>query len=264
MMRNGVGTTLMAVLLAALPAGAEAQQFDDLSEPVRAFVSVSAPHVLITGVRLIDGTGAAARSDMAVEIRDGRIVAVAPADELSPAPGAEVVDGAGHTLMPGLVMLHEHMFYPSGQARYNTNELSFPPLYLAGGATTIRTGGSLDPYTDLSIRRDVEAGLIPGPRMDVTGPYLEGPGGFIRAFPEISTPEEARAHVNFWADRGVTSFKAYNLIDRASLGAAIQAGPRPGHQGDGTSLLHHLSRGRGPGDRQSGARLLRGDGLGGR
>src|SRR5690606_19079147 len=135
----------------------------------------------------------------------------------------EVVDGAGHTLMPGLVMLHEHMFYPSGQTRYNTNQVSFPPLYLAGGATTIRTGGSLDPYTDLSIRREIEAGRIPGPHMDVTGPYLEGPAGFIWAFPSLSTPEEARAHVDFWADRGATSFKAYNRIDRATLGAAIEA-----------------------------------------
>ena len=213
---------LVTVAFAFCPAAVHAQAYDALSEPVRAFVSVPESHVLIRGVRLIDGTGAAARSDMSVEIRDGRISRVAPASELSAAPGARVIEGAGHTLMPGLVMLHEHMFYPSGQTRYNTNEVSFPPLYLAGGATTIRTGGSVDPYTDLSIRRDVEAGRIPGPHMDVTGPYLEGPGGFIRAFPEISTPEEARAHVRFWADQGVTSFKAYNLIDRASLGAAIE------------------------------------------
>lgn len=120
-------------------------------------------------------------------------------------------------------MLHEHMFYPSGEARYNTNERSFPPLYLAGGVTTMRTGGSLDPYSDLSTRRLIEAGSIPGPHMDVTGPYLEGPGGFIRSFPQLATPGESRAHVNFWMDQGVTSFKAYNLIDRATLGAAIAA-----------------------------------------
>jgi enamidase len=205
------------------PRSAAAQPFEALSESVRDFVSVSASHVVIRDVRLIDGTGAPARSGMAVEIRDGRIVRVVPASELGTVSDAEVIDGSGHTLMPGLVMLHEHMFYPSGQTRYNTNQVSFPPLYLAGGATTIRTGGSLDPYTDLSIRREVDAGRIPGPRMDVTGPYLEGPGGFIWAFPSLSTPEQARAHVNFWADLGATSFKAYNLIDRATLGAAIEA-----------------------------------------
>ena len=138
-------------------------------------------------------------------------------------PGAQLVDGSGHTLIPGLVMLHEHMFYPSGRARYNTNQFSFPPLYLAGGTTTIRTGGSLGPYTDLRIRQEIEAGRHPGPSMDVTGPYLEGPGGFIGAFPSLSTPDEGRDHVNFWIDRGVTSFKAYTSINRATLGAAIEA-----------------------------------------
>ena len=109
--------------------------YEELSPQVQEFVSVSSPHVIVRGVRLIDGTGAPAQPDMAVEIRDGRIVQVGSTTEVGVPRGAEVIDGAGHTLMPGLVMLHEHLFYPSGQARYNTNEISFPPLYLAGGVT---------------------------------------------------------------------------------------------------------------------------------
>jgi imidazolonepropionase-like amidohydrolase len=200
-----------------------AQSFQELAPPVREFVAVEGPHVVIREVRLIDGTGAPAREGMTVVVRDGRIDRVAPAGEIGEVPDATEVNGSGKTLIPGLVMVHEHMFYPSGQGRYNTNQISFPPLYLAGGATTIRTGGSLDPYTDLTIARRVEDGRIPGPRMDVTGPYLEGPGGFIWAFPVIRTPGEARDHVNFWADRGVTSFKAYMNISRPALGAAIEA-----------------------------------------
>jgi imidazolonepropionase-like amidohydrolase len=194
-----------------------------LSPAVREFVSVSAPHVVVRGVRLIDGTGAPARDAMSVELREGRIARVGPMDEVGTPSGAEVVDGAGHTLIPGLVMLHEHLFYPSGMARYNTNEHSFPPLYLAGGVTTMRTGGSVDPYTDLRVRQHIEEGRIPGPHLDVTGPYLEGANGFVRAMPQLTTPEQARAHVNFWMDQGVTSFKAYNLIDRATLRTAIEA-----------------------------------------
>ncbi|MGY8779098.1 MAG: amidohydrolase family protein, partial [Longimicrobiales bacterium] len=78
-------------------------------------------------------------------------------------------------------------------------------------------------YSDLSTRRLIESGSVVGPHMDVTGPYLEGPGGFVRAFPQLATPEQARQHVNFWVDQGVTSFKAYNLITRDVLGAAIAA-----------------------------------------
>ena len=208
-------------LVSAAPSAA--QSLERLSPPVREFVSVSADHVLIRGVRLIDGTGVPARDGMSIEIRDGRIASVGTVAEVGTPEGAEIIEAADHTVIPGLVMLHEHLFYPSGQARYNTNEISFPPLYLAGGVTTMRTGGSVDTYTDLRVAQHVEEGRIPGPHMDVTGPYLEGPNGFVRAMPQLSTPEEARAHVNFWMDQGATSFKAYNLIDRETLGAAIDA-----------------------------------------
>lgn len=211
-----------APLVADHPDALVAPRPQSFSEGVRRFIAVDTPVVAVTGVLLVDGTGAPARESMTVIVDGPRIAAVGPDGEVALPPGAHVVDGTGHTLTPGWVMLHEHMFYPSGQARYNTNEVSFPPLYLGGGATTIRTGGSLDPYTDLSLRRDVNAGRIAGPRMDVTGPYLEGPGGFIRAFPSLSTPAEARAHVDFWMDRGVTSFKGYNLIDRETLAAAVE------------------------------------------
>jgi imidazolonepropionase-like amidohydrolase len=218
-----IHAAIALAILAAPPAPAAAQPVTALAPPVRAFLASEATHFVIRDVVLIDGTGAPARPGMSVEVRDGRITRVAPAAQLRDAAGAEIIDGSGHTLIPGLVMLHEHMFYPSGGGRYNTNEQSFPPLYLAGGATTIRTGGSLDPYSDLRTRQLIAEGRIPGPRMDVTGPYLEGAGGFIRSFPQLATPAQARAHVNFWMDQGVTSFKAYNVIDRATLGAAIEA-----------------------------------------
>ncbi len=221
-----VAVRALAVTLASglpvLATGAAGQSYGTLSDAVRDFVSVSANHVIIRDVRLIDGTGAAARAGMSIEIRDGRIARVGTTGEVGVPAGAQVIEGSGHTVIPGLVMLHEHLFYPSGRARYNTNEISFPPLYIAGGVTTMRTGGSLDPYTDLRVRQHIEEGRIVGPHMDVTGPYLEGSNGFVRAMPQLATPEQARAHVNFWMDQGVTSFKAYNLIDRATLRAAIE------------------------------------------
>jgi imidazolonepropionase-like amidohydrolase len=236
-MRNWFGIALLAVpsvvppmvsaqtrpSLDAARASATAPRPATFTDAVRQFIAVDVPAVAITGVILMDGTGAPAREGMTVLLQGDGIVAVGADGTVDIPAGARRIDGAGHTLTPGWVMLHEHMFYPSGSARYNTNEISFPPMYLGGGATTIRTGGSLDPYTDLRLREQVNAGEVAGPRMDVTGPYLEGPGGFIRAFPQLRTPAEARAHVEFWADQGVTSFKAYNLIDRATLQAAIDA-----------------------------------------
>lgn len=210
-----------AALTTASPV--EAQALGDLSEAAREFVTVASADIVLRDVVLIDGTGSPARSGVSIAIRDGRITAIGPRAGVALPPGGVEIEASGHTVTPGFVMLHEHLFYPSGQARYNTNEISFPPLYLAGGVTTMRTGGSVDTYTDLRVAQHVDEGRIAGPRMDVTGPYLEGPNGFVRAMPQLATPAQARAHVNFWIDQGATSFKAYNLIDRETLRAAIQA-----------------------------------------
>jgi imidazolonepropionase-like amidohydrolase len=100
---------------------------------------------------------------------------------------------------------------------------SFPRLYLAGGVTSLRTTGSLETYTDLELKKMIDTGKIPGPKLHITGPYLEGAGSFTPQLHELSGPEEAVKLVNYWIDAGVTSFKAYMHITRAELGAAIKA-----------------------------------------
>lgn len=218
-----VAAVICSLWLATV-APAAAQRAEAYAGSVRPFIAVDAQRVVIDNVRLVDGTGGPARDGTRVVIEGERIVKVTTARGAIDEPSTtRVIDGTGKTLTPGWVMVHEHMFYPSGQRRYNTNEVSFPPLYLAGGVTTIRTGGSVDPYTDLRIRQRIDAGQQPGPRMDVTAPYLEGPGGFVLAMPQLADEQDAKAHVDFWMDQGVDSFKAYNLIDRATLRAAIEA-----------------------------------------
>jgi imidazolonepropionase-like amidohydrolase len=142
-------------------------------------------------------------------------------------------------VLPGIVGMHDHLFYI---ARPNINAdglaeapllvpqmtFSAPRLYLAGGVTTIRTAGSVETYTDLNLKRNIDAGRLAGPHMDITGPYLEGRGSpFIQMY-ALRDADDARETVDFWADRGVTSFKAYMNITRAELGAAIQAAHRHG------------------------------------
>jgi hypothetical protein len=128
--------------------------------------------------------------------------------------------------------MHDHMFYPtaSGQtpvegapALYGEMGFSFPRLYLAGGVTSIRTTGSLEPYTDLALKKMIDTGKIPGPKIHVTGPYLEGVGSYTPQLHELSGPDDAVRLVNYWIDEGATSFKAYMHITRAELGAAIKA-----------------------------------------
>jgi Amidohydrolase family len=100
---------------------------------------------------------------------------------------------------------------------------SFPRLYLAGGVTSLRTTGSLEPYTDLSLKKLIDTGRMPGPKLHITGPYLEGAGSFTPQLYELKDADDATRMVNYWMDEGVTSFKAYMHITRAELGAAIKA-----------------------------------------
>jgi len=197
-------------------------------------VKVDAPVVALTHVRAIDGSGAAPLEDQTILIEGGRIRAIGNVAKTPTPAGAKVVHLPGYTVIPGLVGMHGHMFYPSyvTPGLYLANNLAFsaPRLYLACGVTTMRTAGSIEPYTDLNLKKLIDKGKMPGPQIYVTSPYLEGPGAFTPHLHELSGPEEARKMVEYWADLGVTSFRAYTNITRAELAAAIDAAHKRGRK----------------------------------
>jgi imidazolonepropionase-like amidohydrolase len=199
-----------------------------LSPQVRDFVKVDAPLVALTHVRVIDGTGAGARPDQTVMIFKGKISAVADAASVAVPSEAKVLDLHGYSLIPGLVGMHDHMFYPMGDVIFAEMGFSFPRLYLAGGVTTIRTTGSLEPYADLEIKKKIDAGGMPGPKIHVTGPYLEGAGSWALQLHQLTGPEDATKTVNYWLDEGVDNFKAYMFITPAELAAAVTAAHKRG------------------------------------
>ena len=209
---------VVAVLLAQQPA-----------QGARQFASVTDSVVALTNVTVIDGTGAAARSGQTIVIRGGTIQSVGDAASARIPPGARTMDMSGRTVMPGYVMLHEHLFYPSGGgAIYNEQGYSFPRLYLAGGVTTMRTAGNMAGYADLNIRKAIDEGTMLGPAIDVTAPYLEGPGLPIPQVKALRDAADARKMVSYWADEGATSFKAYMHITREELRAAAQEAHKRG------------------------------------
>jgi imidazolonepropionase-like amidohydrolase len=222
--RPSIGPVALA-FVAALAGGRVVARLDaqraPIGDAIKDFVSVDAPVVALTNVRVIDGTGAPARAGQTVVLRDGRIAAIGPSTSTLPPAGAHVVDLTGKSVIPGLVMLHEHLYYPTGPGVYGQLGQSFVRLYLAGGVTTMRTGGNMNGFMDITLKRRVEAGEVAGPTIDATMPYVNGPNQFVQ-MTALQSEERARRHVAYWADEGATSVKAYMQVSRAALGTAIR------------------------------------------
>jgi imidazolonepropionase-like amidohydrolase len=210
-----------------------------LSKTVQKYIRVNAPKVILAHVRVIDGTGKPAVDDQNVVIEGGTIVAVQAGADVAAAAGTTVMNLHGYTVIPGIVGMHNHLFYiarPNFGADWNSEppivapqmSVSAPRLYLAGGVTTMRTTGSVETYADLNLKHEIDRGELPGPHIDVTGPYLEGSHSYFLQMHWLSSADEARQFVDYWADRGVTSFKAYMNITRAELKAAVDAAHKRG------------------------------------
>jgi len=218
-------------------------------QPPSAFIVENAPVIALIHARIIDGTGSPELEDQTIVLDGGKIAGVGPSSSVSVPPGARVLDLSGKTVFPGLVMLHEHLFTTSSSIsaaihRIPTLEeesVPFPLMYLAAGVTTMRTTGSIDPEADLALKREIDSGQRPGPDMFLTAPYLEGkpsPESAPYSYPQmrqLTDAADARRSVDFWASKGMTSFKAYVNITPSELKAAIDEA-----HGKGLKITGHL------------------------
>ena len=224
----------LALFLILLPGGADIRG-QSVAEAPQAPASVP---IVLTNVRIIDGTGAAPMTNQSLVIEDGRIKTMGPSLQIAVPAGARVLDLAGRTVMPGLVMLHEHLNYSGGDELMRIQPFSAPRLFLAFGVTTIRTAGINGPYAELNLKRRIDTGLVPGPEMFVSGPWFnepeEGPG-FAREFREeflgmkfVRDEDDARRAVRHWAAEGVTSIKVYRRTTPAMLAVIVAEAHRLG------------------------------------
>lgn len=191
------------------------------------YVAVNADVVALTGLTLIDGTGEPARRGQTVVISGNRIAAVGADGTVDIPGGAEVMDLSGHTVIPGMVGLHNHLFYTAAGGRSAQLTYSAPRLYLGSGVTTVRTTGSRQPYAEINLRDEIDAGRAPGPRIHITAPYITAGGG-ISQMTMIESPEQARRFVRYWAAEGATWLKAYTNIRTEELSAVIDEAHRQG------------------------------------
>src|SRR5258707_10180831 len=175
---------LLGLSIIAAMAVAQTQRPND----VAAFIAVDTPVFVLNHVRVIDGTGAAPKEDQAMVVANGKIQSIGPAASAQIPQGAQLLDRSGYTVIPGIVGMHDHLYYTNsisvqfaggriGEPGLFVGEIPYtaPRLYLAAGVTTMRTAGSLEPFTDLKIKSRKDAKLMPGPSIAATAPSLEAP-----------------------------------------------------------------------------------------
>lgn len=196
--------------------------------PLKTYIKEDAPVIVLNNVRLIDGTGAPARERMRIDIDHGKITNVQSAMLRNAfPPNAKVIDLEGKTVFPGMVGMHEHLYYATplepkdGVTFFGEAPDSAPRLYLAAGVTTARTAGSVEPYADIQLKKSIDEGKLPGPKLRLTAPYLEGAPTLGPQLYELRDAADAGRLVDYWATEGATSFKAYMHITPDELKAAI-------------------------------------------
>ena len=182
------------------------------------FISIKDPIIALKHIRVIDGTGKGTREDQTIIIESGRIAAIGPTAQIAVPPSATSLDLSGHTAMPGLVGMHDHLFYATdGGDRYVNADESFAPLYLAAGVTTIRTAGALDLDADQAVKRSVESGRLAGPKIHLSSLYIN------RNVGDLVNPAKVTKVINEWADQGITSLKIYENINASEIKSIVDA-----------------------------------------
>lgn len=194
----------------------------ELSKQVTDFIEVQDSIVVIKNVTLIDGTGGTVKYNQDILLRNNRISAIGTVANINFPANVRIIDATGKTVIPGLIMMHEHLFHAKPffgmyKAVHMTN--TFPQLYLAGGLTTMRTAGSIEANTDLNIKSLIDQGKRLGPTMDISTPHIEreGFGEFIPQLQSLYGNENIENWLNYWFDKGITSVKVYNNTTKDDL-----------------------------------------------
>jgi imidazolonepropionase-like amidohydrolase len=191
---------------------------------------LAAAAIVVRGVTLIDGTGAAPRPDSSVVIREGRITAVGNAGEIETPPGAQVLDGRGKFLVPGYTDMHAHVTYlewkGNGRERSKgvfdrkTSEKALK-LLLAYGVTTARNPAA--PALDgVRLRDDIDNGRLVGPRVYTAGDILDTTGPFNGLTRPVSTAEDVRREIARQARIGVNYIELYANLPPELVAIAIE------------------------------------------
>ena len=196
----------------------------DYPQGLQDTVIESAGTWLIRKARVLDGENPTPILDQDILISQGKIAAMGTTGSIDTPPDIPVLDATGKTVMPGLIMVHEHLFYGDHGAAvpyYAADSVSLSALYLSHGVTSIRTAGSMNITDDIQIKNLIQSGRYPGPEVHLTAPYIDGPDTPIFQLRSFESESNVRAMVRYWAGRGVSWLKGYMFVKPDVLESAI-------------------------------------------
>jgi imidazolonepropionase-like amidohydrolase len=180
--------------------------------------------VVFTHVNVIDATGSPVQPDMTVIVRGERIAAVAKTGKVKIPSHAQVVDGQGRYLIPGLWDMHVHTVFGDWVPK---NEKVTLPLFIANGVTGVRDmGGDLDVLK--AWRSEIASGKLLGPRMVIAGPMLDGPVPHFPSSAPVANAADGRKVVDDLKARGVDFIKIQSYIPRDGYFAAADEAKKQG------------------------------------
>ena len=180
-----------------------------------ATVGQEARPLVFTHVSVIDATGSPPQPDMTVVVTGNRISQIGKSGEVPTPSNAQVIDGSGKFLIPGLWDMHIHW--------YDKNYL---PLFIANGVTGVRVMWGMPMHHQW--RNDIESGKLLGPRMYIASPIVDGPKPFWRGSVAVSNAAEGRDAVRKAKDDGADFVKVYSYLTRDAYFAIADEAKKEG------------------------------------
>ena len=209
----------------------------------------SPPAVYVKAGHLFDATSDALRDNMVLVIQGERITKVAPAAEITIPTGAEIVDLSRAWVLPGLIDCHTHLSYradqydPINEVRLTPFDLGFYAVVnadrtLQAGFTSVRDVSS-PPFLAVDLRRTIDEGFIPGPRVVASGPAISITGGHgdMNGFAPAVSNEMYPAEHDFQIVDGADQMRhvvraqikyGVDVIKILATGGVLSQGDKPG------------------------------------
>src|SRR5882757_1341505 len=170
-------------------------------------------------VTVIDVRNGSTEPDMTVFLEGNEIREVVPSKSFRVPPNSRVIKARGKYLIPGLWDMHVHSLWNADRPN------SFFPLFLANGVTGVREmGGPMSTVDQVRWRDQVASGAVLGPRLVVSGPFVDGPHPIWPGSIKVATADDGKRAVDSLKAAGVDFVKVYTTVPRpAYFGIAEEA-----------------------------------------